>query len=59
MLHVPTCVHFVGDGKDFIRFHVSGDMDETAFNLAPQFCTSPFTVLLLSEITKATKRGHM
>jgi len=52
MLHVPTCDHFVGDGNDFIQFHISGDMDETAFNLAPQFYTSPVTLLLLSEIKK-------
>jgi hypothetical protein len=53
VLHVQTCIHFVGDGKDFIQFHTSGDVDETAFKLTPQFCTSPFTVLLLPEINKA------
>jgi len=59
MLHVPTCVHFVGDGKDSIQFRTSGDMDETEFNLASQFCTSPFKVLLLTEIPKATSRGRI
>jgi hypothetical protein len=47
------------DGKDFIQFHTSGDMDETAFKRTPQCCTSPFTVLLLSEITKSLRRGHI